>query len=274
MMGAMLRVRAIAAGAALCLTLVGAAGLTGCGASAPKLPPAGSAEPDKFLFDRGTEQLKAKNWVAAREYFRNLVDRYPQSPFRPDAKLALGDTYILENSVESKILAVNEFSEFLSYFPTHPRADYAQFRIAYAYYKQMLSPQRDQTETRQAIAAFDVFFQNYPNSALRPEVEKYARESRDRLSESEFEVGRFYARINWCAGAVDRLQGVLKADPKYTNRDGAYFYLGECYNKIKQPAAALPFYDRIVQEFEKSEYLEKAKKRIEEIKRSIVTSPK
>lgn len=248
--------------------------LAGCASTGPKLPPPGSAQPDKFLFDHGNDAMAKKHWMEAREYFRVLVERYPQSPFRPDAKLALGDTYILENSAESKVLAINEFNEFLSFFPTSPRADYAQFRIGYAHFKQMLAPQRDQTETRETILQFGIFFKRYPNSALRAEVEKYDRQARDRLSESEFEVGRFYARMNWCPGAVERLQGVIKEDPAFSNRDGVYFYLGECYFKSNQKAAALPWYDKIVKEFQKSDYLDKAKKRIAELKLPTATSPK
>ncbi len=236
-----------------------------------KLPPAGSAEPDKFLFDRGNEELAKKHWYAAREYFRNVVDRYPQSAVRPDAKLALGDTYLLENSAESRVLAVNEYQEFLSYFPTHKRADYAQFKIAYAHYKQMLAPQRDQTETREAITQFDAFLKRFPTSDLKADAEKYRRESRDRLSESEFEVGLYYVRVKWCPGAVDRFDQLLKADPQFTNRDGAYFYMAECYVLGKQNALALPYYDRLVKEFTTSDYLERAKKRIVELK---ATAPK
>jgi len=195
---------------ALAVALVTPLALAGCGASGPKMPPVGSSEPDKFLFDHGNEAMAKKRWMAAREYFKALVERYPQSPYRPDAKLALGDTYIFENTAESKVLAVNEFQEFLSFFPTSPRADYAQYRIGYAHFKQMLKPQRDQTETRETLLQFAIFFRRYPNSPLRPEVEKYNRQARDRLSQSEFEVGRFYARLNWCPGAVERLQGLIK----------------------------------------------------------------
>lgn len=231
-----------------------------------KLPPAGSAEPDKFLFDRGNEELTKKHWMAAREYFRNVVDRYPQSAVRPDAKLALGDTYLMENSAESRVLAVNEYQEFLSYFPTHKRADYAQYKIAYAHYKQMLPAQRDQTETREAITQFEAFLKRFPTSDLKADAEKYYRESRDRLSDSEFQVGLFYVRVKWCPGAVDRFSQLLKSDPQYTNRDGAYFYMAECYVLGKQNAMALPYYDRLVKEFTSSQYLEKAKKRMVEIK--------
>ena len=52
--------------------------------------PTGIAEADKFLFERGTELLNDEKWLTAREFFGRLVDNYPQSPFRPDAKLGIG----------------------------------------------------------------------------------------------------------------------------------------------------------------------------------------
>ena len=105
-----------------------------------KRPPTGTAEPDSFLFERGTEQLTEKHWITAREYFRQLVDSYPQSPFRADAKLGIGDTYLGEKSSESFVLAANEFREFLTYYPTHRRADYAQFKLGMTLFYQMRGP--------------------------------------------------------------------------------------------------------------------------------------
>ncbi len=49
--------------------------------------PQNVANPDRFLFDRGDAALKEKDWLEAREYFRQVFDNYPQSPLRPDAKL-------------------------------------------------------------------------------------------------------------------------------------------------------------------------------------------
>ena len=62
-----------------------------------------------------------------------------------------GDTYIGEDTTESLLLAINEFREFLTFYPTHARADYAQYRLAFAYSEQMLAADRDQTATRDAI---------------------------------------------------------------------------------------------------------------------------
>jgi outer membrane protein assembly factor BamD len=247
--------------AAICLVTA-----QSCGPSKAKLPAPGSSEADKYLFDHGTEALGKKRWLVAREYFKRLVDTYPQSQYRQDAKLAIGDTYLGENSVESNILAANEFHEFLTYFPLNPRADYAQYKIGLAHFNQMLAPERDQTATQQAITEFDTFLRNYPTSRYRPDVEKLRQRAKDRLSESQYKVGLFYYRIKNYVGAVNRFKDLLAGNPQYPGRDAVYFYLAETLHKVKIDAEALPYYDRIVTEFERSDYLQRAKKRITELK--------
>jgi outer membrane protein assembly factor BamD len=244
---------------------VGALALAGCAADRSQVPP-GTVEADKFLFDRGQEELKERNWVRSREFFRQIVDNYPQSPFRPDAKLAVGDTYIGEDTTESLILAVNEFREFLTFYPTNPRADYAQFRLATAYAEQMLSPDRDQTPTRDTIKELQVFVDRYPNSPLMPDVRKLMRDARDRLSASSHRVGMTYFRMRWYPGAIDRFREVLTTDPEYTARDATYFYLAESLRLTDKKPEALPYYERLLKEFEQSEYLADAQKRVAELK--------
>src|SRR5215207_5848998 len=73
-------------------------------ATGPKRPPTGTPDPDKFLYDRGTEQLNDRKWLTAREYFRQLIDVYPQSSYRADAKLGVGDTYLGEGTTEAFVL--------------------------------------------------------------------------------------------------------------------------------------------------------------------------
>lgn len=247
--------------------LVLAATIAGCAAKTTTLPP-GTADADKFLFDRGSEAAKEKKWIVAREYYRNLVDNYPQSPFRPDAKLALGDTYIGDHSTESLLLAANEFREFLTFYPTHPRADYAQLELARSFTEQMLAPERDQTATRDAIKEIEIFLQRFPNSKLMPEARKMERQAKDRLSEANYRVGFFYYRIQWWTGAIDRLKDVLLADPEFSNRDAVYYYLAESLyrSSAEKKAEALPYYERLIKEFEKSEYLAAAQKRVAELK--------
>jgi len=238
----------------------------GCGVKTRGAVPPGTSEPDRFLFDKGTAALNAKKWLTAREFFKQVVETYTASPFRPDAKIGIGDTYLGEGTAEALVLAINEFREFLTFYPTNSRADYAQYKLGLAHFKQMRGPQRDQTETREAVRELQTFVQRYPNSSLMPEVRAKLRETRDRLSESSFLVGYFYYRQRWYPGAIDRFEELLKEDAGYSGRDAVYFYLAESLIKQKREAQALMYYEKLVEEFEQSEHLADAQKRITELK--------
>jgi outer membrane assembly lipoprotein YfiO len=259
----------------LAALLIAAAGALMASCAAKKtIVPTGMLEADKYLFTRGTELAGKKKWLQSREYFRQIVDNYPQSSFRPDAKLGLGDTYLGEGTSESLVLAQNEFKEFLTFFPTNPRADYAQFKMGFTHFRQMPTADRDQTETRQAVVEFALFIQRYPNSTLLPEAKEKLRESRNRLSESDYKVGFFYWRSKWYPGAVDRFRSLLANDPGYARRDAVYFHLADCFVKIGSPAQALPYFDKLVAEFEKSEYLAASQKAAAGIKAQMASEIK
>lgn len=246
----------------------------GCASASKKeLVPPGTAQADKFLFDKGEAALTERKWANAREYFRQIVDNYPQSTYRPDAKLAVGDSYIGENTSESLLLAVNEFREFLTFYPTNARADYAQYKLGYAHAEQMLRPERDQSATRDAVKELNVFAERYPNSALMPDAAKLLRESKDRISEASYRVGFYYYRVKWYPGAIDRFRDVLSNDPEYTARDAVYFHLAESLVLTDKKAEALPYYERLLKEFEQSEYLERAQKRVAELEHTDLSKP-
>ena len=59
---------------------------------------------------------------------------------------------------------------------------------------------------------------------------------------------------------------MLKDDPGFTGRDSVYFYLADSLVKVKKEAEALPYLEKLVQEFEKSEHLVLAQKRIADLK--------
>lgn len=244
----------------------------GCAERGTKIPP-GTSQPDQFLFERGNAAIKEKRWFTAREFFQTLIDTYPQSQHRADAKLGLADAYLGDGSPASQVLAINEYREFLSFFPTSPRADYAQYKLAMSRFSQMPKAGRDQTETREALKEFDVLFEKYPNSSLLTEARGKQREAQDRLGRTEYLVGLTYYRLKWYPGAVARLQALLKSDPQFTDRDAAYFYLADALSQLNRAAEAVPLLEKIPQEFEKSEFIEKAKKRLDELKTAAATAP-
>jgi outer membrane protein assembly factor BamD len=254
----------------LCAVAVALAAAGACASTPRGTVPAGTTEPDKFLFDKGTDALNSKKWLTAREFFKQVTETYTASPYRPDAKLGIGDTYLGEGTSEALVLAIHEFSEFLSFYPTNRRADYAQYKLGMAHYRQMRLAQRDQTETRAALKEFDTFLARYPSSSLLPDAKARMRETRDRLSDADYQVGYFYYRQKWYPGAIDRFKSVLKDDPEFTGRDSVYFYLADALVKVKKEAEALPYLEKLVAEFEKSEHLVLAQKMITDLKAQVL----
>jgi outer membrane protein assembly factor BamD len=240
--------------------------MVSCATGNQALLPPDTARPDQFLWEHGLESLEMRRWLDARTYFQQIIDGYPQSAFRPDAKLGIGDSYLGEGSAESGVLATNEFEEFLAFYPTHDRADYAQYKLAMTHFEQMKASGRDQSETVAALAQFDVFFENYPDSPITAEVRANWRVARDRLSEASFGIGLHYFRVQWYPGAIDRFREALRDDPEFSGRDRLYFYLAESLSRTDKTAEAIPYFERLLTEFDSSDHLNDARTRLEALK--------
>ena len=256
------------------LLLAAILAFSACASNPPTTAAPGEA--DQVLLDRGNAALKERRWIRARQYYSELLESYPQSPLRAEAKLGVGDSYLGENNSAAYVYAQNEYREFLAFYPTNPKADYAQMQLGMVHFNQMLSPQRDQTSTKEAIREFDVFVQRYPNSPLINQVRQRLRESKDRLSDSDLAAGNTYLAMRHYSGAELRYRHILTNDPEYTRKDELYFRLAEAIEKSspERKAEALPYYERLLSEYEKSERLEEARRRVERLKSELNVAPK
>lgn len=252
-----------------CLLLIGAILANACGSRQAELPPLTEADADTILFERGSTALEEESWSTAREYFVQIRDNYPQSPLRARARLGIVESYEGEGTEIAYVAALGELQEFLRlYPPTHELAPEAQFKVGMVYFNQMRRPERDQTETRSAIDEFETFIELYAEFAdpgTLAEARARLREARDRLSDSNFLVGRFYYRLRYYPGAIDRFREILDQDPGYTRRDAVYFHLADALAIIDRGPEALPLFERLVSEFPATEYIEDANLRIAEL---------
>jgi len=244
------------------LTLAGVA----CGPKNAQIPQIGELEADRVLFDRGSAALDEGDWRPARQYFVEIRDNYPQSQYRAAARLGIGETYEQEGTYEGYVRALAEFQDFLSLYPTHPRAAFAQYKVGMVHFHQMRRAERDQSSTLDAVREFENFLSTYPNAQeLLPEVQSRLREALDRLSAHDFTVGHFYYRFGMFAGAISRFRQIVDEDPDYTRRDEVFFYLAESLAGRGEVTEAIPYFARILDEFDSSEYAADAQVRISDL---------
>ena len=246
-----------------------------CGPQEIEITPA-TLDGDRLLFERGQQALDQRDWLDARNYFSQVRDNYPQSPLRAEARLGVADSYEGQGTLDAYVSALAEYQDFLALFPTHTQNAYAQYKIAMVHSHQIRGPERDQSETRSAIREFELFIQQYPNSDLMGDVRRGLREARDRLSESEYYVGRYYYRRKWWPGAIDRLRAVIAADPDYTGREEVYFRLADSLHQSGDSESmeeALTWFGRLLEEFPQSLHAAEVNEAVADIEAALAAAP-
>lgn len=239
--------------------------LGGCAARSVDLEKLSSPS-DDVVWAAGKKAADDKDWESARKYLRRLIDGFPQSQHQAEARITLADTYMKQGGTGNYVLAISSYREFLTLYPSHPLAAYAQFQVGEAYFKQKNSPDRDQTATRQALEEYQRLLDIYPNSEYVEKARERVHDCRQTLARSEFMVGHFYQRTRkaW-RSAIGRYQGILRDYPDYEQLDEVLFRLAECLSAAGRYAEARPDIGRLLEEFPKSSYVQDARKLLEQM---------
>jgi outer membrane protein assembly factor BamD len=239
--------------------------LGGCASSSIDLEKLSSPS-DQVVWDAGQQAVADKDWESARQYFRRVIDAFPQSQYQPEARIALADSYLEQGGPGNAILAVAAYREFLTLYPSAPRAAYAQFQAAEAYFRQMNNPDRDQTPTLQALDEYQRLLDVYPNSEYVERARERIQECRQTLARSEFMVGQFYQKTRkaWRA-AIGRYERLLRQYPDFEDLDEVIFRLGEALTASARFLEARPVLVRLEEEYPDSPWIPKARELLAEM---------
>jgi outer membrane protein assembly factor BamD len=229
---------------------------------------------DQIIWEAGQTAYQKKNYEAARQHFKRIVDAFPNSEHGPAARLALGDSYFNEGGVANYILAISDYRDFLTLYPSHPRSDYAQFQVAECHFRQRNGPDRDQTETEKALVEYQRLLELYPQSSYVETARERIAETRYSLAKAEFLAGYFYQRGRKAyRAAIGRYETILAEYPDYSETDEVLLRIGECLVAQGRRAEALPHFSRLVETYPDSKFVGEAKKLIELIASSPPVAP-
>ena len=193
-----------------------------------------SAEPDKVLYERALLSLKKTKYLEARLDLQTLINTYPDSEYLAKAKLATADSYYKEGGTSNLTQSVEEYKNFIVFFPFLDEAAYAQMQVGMAHYRMMEKADRDNSQALSAEDEFRTFLLKYPQSPLVPRAEQYLRNVQEVLADGEFRIARFYyVKTNYRAAAA-RLVELSGRYPLYSQSDLALSMLGNIYMRAKQ----------------------------------------
>lgn len=205
----------------------------------------------KQNYDQGMAELANHNWLEATKYLEFVSTKFPYSSYAALAELALADgMYEQEKWIES----AEKYRTFLKLHPTHARIDYAAFRIGMAHYAEVPSnffllpspAEKDQAALQNALATFDEFALQYPDSAHRPEALAKSAEIRGRLADHEVRIAQFYVDHGRPLAALGRYEAVVKRFPGLAEEPEWLLRIGKFAVDAKEPERARPALEQLL----------------------------
>lgn len=218
------------------------------------------------VFQQGEDQFAKKRYLKARTYYTHLYENFPNDPLGRRALLRIADTFYQQGDAVNLVEAQYKYRDFINRYPGSDKADYAMLQIAMCSYEQMEKPDRDQQKTREALEKFNDMLATYPKSALIPEAQKRRQDVLDRLAKHDHIIARYYIKRHSYNAAVIRLNNLVEKFPDYNDRAGVFFDLGMALSGLGRNAEARLYFERVVAEFPKSDYADRAKRRLDSIK--------
>jgi outer membrane protein assembly factor BamD len=238
--------------------LVIVSSLAGCAWLGPKEMPLNTTE---ALYEKGVEFYQKEKYKQAIEMFQRVKEEYPLSKYALMAELGIADSYF---SDELYVEAEMNYSEFINLHPTNPNLPYVIYQLGMCHFKQMMTIDRDQTETTKAKKEFERLMAQYPSSKFAAASEQRLRDCKQRLAEHEFYVGRFYFRSHKYQAALKRFEVIARDFPNLGLDYSVGYYIKESQRLIEKE-------NRDKQAQEQAD-LEKKKK--EELKKKEKEKPK
>lgn len=227
---------------------------------------------DRELLEQGMTEFEKGRYAVGRFLLQTLINTYPDSPFVPIAKLAIGDSFYLEGTSEALAQAEVEYLDFANFFPNHPLADDALLQVAHIKMRRIQPPDRDQKPTREAERRLLNVLQRYPNTDLKDTIQQDLKAVREILSDHEMYVARQYMIRQRLKGAKGRLLTVVQKYPTYTKYDEALYRLGMVLFEEEEPEEAAKYFAWLVREYPTSEYRKSAADMLEKIGKPIPES--
>lgn len=185
-----------------------------------------------------------------------LLNEHPLSSYAKEAQLLLANNYYESEKYDE---AASYYATFHAIHPSHSKASYALFQKAMSHFKQVLTADRDQSETKKALFAFEDFLNVYPSGLYTARAVELIGFLNDRLAQNEFYVGKFYYKDENFEGALFRFGELIRLYPKAKVIDKTLYFVGKSYLELGEDDLAKETFENLINAFPESPYAGDAK---------------
>jgi outer membrane protein assembly factor BamD len=224
-------------------------------------------------YEKGLEEKKSQNPMEATRFFEYVRNNFPYSQYAALAQLAIADMAFERDDWAQ---AANQYQDFVKSHPSHPKADYAAFRVGLAYFNDrpsnlfLLPPgfEKDQAPLRQALEALNRFVNAYPKSEYMAKGRAMIADCREALAAHERYVGEFYWKREQWRGAAGRFMTLADT---YGDLQGGKMHgeslwrAAQAWRNAKDTARERKALQRLVQEAPQNPHRKEAEELLQKI---------
>ncbi len=157
-------------------------------------------------YEEGKKYLEAGDVLYAAKKFNEAEILFPQSIWAPKSALMAAYSYYIQDYYGD---AVAELKRFAKVYPKHKNIDYAYYLLAICYYEQIVDEKKDLQSIINAKENFNYVIKNFPQTEYSLDSEFKLDLINDILASKEMYIGRYYFEKKKWIPAINRFKTVI-----------------------------------------------------------------
>ena len=206
--------------------------LPSCGGKETKIAQIKEVGLDQQMIDaykEGMELLNVGEGLMAAKKFNEAEILYPQSIWAPRASLMSAYSYYYYDLYGE---AISEVDRYLKKYPNHHSKNYAYYLKSISYYNQISDEKKDLGPIVEAKKNFNYIINNFPKSEFALDAEYKLELIDEILASKEMYIARFYLEKEKWIPSINRFKKVVQDYEKTIYVEEALFRLVEIHYRI------------------------------------------
>ena len=208
-------------------------------------------------FKEGYDEFKAGDALFAAKKFNEAELLFPQSSWAPKAALMAAYVYYAQDYYFD---AEAELKRFITTYRKHPDLNYAHFLLAMCYYEKIVDEKKDLGPLLLAQEKFNFIIQNYPESDYALDASYKLDLIQDYLASKEMYIASHYMKKKKWIASINRYKTVVEQYEKTIYVEEALHRLVELYFTIGLENESQKYASLLGYNYQSSKWYEKSYK--------------
>ena len=208
-------------------------------------------------FKEGYDQFIEGDALFAAKKFNEAELLFPQSSWAPKAALMAAYVYYAQDYYFD---AEAELKRFIKTYPKHPDISYAHFLLAMCYYEKIVDEKKDLGPLLMAQEKFNFIIKNYPNTDYALDAGYKLNLIQDYMASKEMYVALHYLKKKKWIASINRYKTVVEQYEKTIYVEEALHRLVELYYTIGLENESQKYASLLGYNYQSSKWYEKSYK--------------